>query len=317
MSIGNLHSQEYRNAEAYIKDFEKNETYVKNALIEYSSSIIYDQLDARIEITLNRIYHKLEAINTNLTINDKGFKGDLSLNNAFIKMNNSTISHLKNKSLPIDYNKQKSLDFPDIFKCFKIRQQEINNYYLLIVEYNNSKRNFCMRNKIAKIRYFSKKKIFEHEAHQSFIFFKLNLLDAKLCDLLLTTDIENVRKCFTFLNQICDESIVETEKYKNVLIDQSLNNENIALIQFLIQQNKSLIPLYNNYIQVLNELNILKENLDDNNNEVFLKNYNEKILLVNSTKNLFFDNLSVIQSQKKVLLDKWYLLKNNFLKDKL
>ena len=263
MSIGNLHSQEYRNAEAYIKDFEKNETYVKNALIEYSSSIIYDQLDARIEITLNRIYHKLEAINTNLTINDKGFKGDLSLNNAFIKMNNSTISHLKNKSLPIDYNKQKSLDFPDIFKCFKIRQQEINNYYLLIVEYNNSKRNFCMRNKIAKIRYFSKKKIFEHEAHQSFIFFKLNLLDAKLCDLLLTTDIENVRKCFTFLNQICDESIVETEKYKNVLIDQSLNNENIALIQFLIQQNKSLIPLYNNYIQVLNELNFLLKYLTD------------------------------------------------------
>lgn len=317
LQSGEIKSQNYRTPKAYMNDFEKNESYVKESLIEYSTSVIYNYKDSRTNSTLERIYKKLEAINTNLIKNDFGYLGDTSLRDAFLKMNNSTIAQLKNKSLRLnDIENQKTLDFPEIMKCFALRQQEIINYYSLILDYSNCKRIFSKKNKIETDRYFNNKNLFEYDAHQSLIFFKLNVLDAKLCDLLLTTDAVNVSKCLFYINQVCDESKLQTEKYKKYFIDHSLNNANIEYIAFILDQNEKLIPLYQDYIQLSKKLNILKDNLN-NNNEIEIVNYNEKVRLLNSSKNTFFENFNNIQIQKKELIDKWQKLKSAFFKKNL
>jgi len=317
LQSGEIQSQNYRTPTAYMDDFEKNESYVKESLIEYSTSVLYNYKDSRTNSTLERIYKKLEAINTNLIKNDIGYLGDTSLRDAFLKMNNSTITQLKNKSLRLnDIEDKKSLDFSEIIRCFAIRHQEIVNYYSIIVDYSNCKRIFSKKNKIETDRYFNNKNLFEYDAHQSLIFFKLNVLDAKLCDLLLTTDAENVSKCIFYLNQVCEESKIQTEKYKKIYIDHSLNNANIEYITFLVYQNEKLIPLYKDYIQIVNKLNILKKNLN-NKNEIEIENYNEEVRLLNSSKNTFFDSYNSIQIQKKELIDKWQKLKSNFYKKNL
>lgn len=308
-----ISSQNYRNAQAYIDDFEKNESYVNEYLIEYSSSIIYGYKDARTQATLERIYGKLEAINNNLIKNDIGFQDDISLRDSFLKMNTYTITLLKNSSLRLtDYDFQKTQDFSEIFDCFEKRKQDIINYYSLILDYNNCKRNFSKRNNLKNVRYFVKKNLFEYDAHQSLFFFKMNVLDAKLCDLLKTTDTKYVTKCVFYLNQICDEILIETEKYKKVHIDHSLNNANIELIQFFTMQNESLIPKYINYMQALKEFNIVKANSDTS-----IELYNEKVRILNRTKNIFYDNFNEIQAEKKELIEKWYKIKSNFLKKNL
>jgi hypothetical protein len=91
-------SQNYRNAKAYITDFGRNELFVKESLMEYSTSIIDASPDDRVQTTLERIYKKLEDVNENLTKNDRGVYGDTDLRDAFIKLNNKTITLLKNKS---------------------------------------------------------------------------------------------------------------------------------------------------------------------------------------------------------------------------
>ena len=60
----------------------------------------------------------------------------------------------------------------------------------------------------------------------------------------------------------------------------------------------------------------IKENLN-NNNEIEIDNYNEKVRLLNSSKNTFFENFNSIQIQKKELIDKWQKLKSNFFKKTL
>jgi hypothetical protein len=308
-----IYSQNYRNPKAYIEDFEKNEAFVKESLIEYSSSIIYGYKNTRTQSTLERIYFKLEAINSNLIKNDIGYLGDTSLKDAFLKMNSCTITLLKNKSLRLnDYDYLKTLDFPEILNYFTTRKQDIIDYYALIVDYTNCKRIFCKKNNVITDRYFNKKNLFEYDAHQSLIFFKLSVLDAKLSDLLLTTDYNNTSKCVFYLNQICYETQEETEKYKKVHIDHSLNNVNIEYIDFLLQQNQILIPMYKDYMQISTELNNAKE---DKN--ILVEDFNEKVKSFNFLKNTFFDNLYNIQIKKKDIVDKWYNQKWLFLKNNL
>ncbi|MBP8157979.1 MAG: hypothetical protein KAX93_06350 [Flavobacterium sp.] len=308
-----VNAQNYRNAQAYIDDFEKNESYVNEYLIEYSSSIIYRYKDARTQATLERIYEKLEAINNNLYKNDIGFQGDMSLRDSFLKMNTYTITLLENSSLRLtDYDLQKTQAFSEIFECFDKRKQDIINYYSLILDYNNCKRNFSKRNNLKNVRYFVKKNLFEYDAHQSLFFFKMNVLDAKLCDLLKTTDTKNTTECALYLNQVCEEVLIETEQYKKVHIDHSLNNANIGLIQFLTMQNESLIPKYINYMQALKEFKVVKANSDTS-----IELYNEKVRILNRTKNIFYDNFNEIQTEKKELIEKWYKIKSNFLKKNL
>jgi len=317
LQLGSIQSQNYRTPEAYIEDFEKNESFVKESLIEYSSSIIYDYKDSRIQTTLETIYKKLETINTIIINNDHGYRGDVSLRDAFLKMNSRTIALLKDNSLRLnDYDCISSLSFPEIFSTFETRKQEIINYYSLILDYTTCKRNFSKRNNLKTVRYFNKKNLFEYDAHQSLMFFKLNVLDAKLCELLWTNDYKNVSKCVFYLNQVCEESLDETEKYKKVYIDQSLNNANIEFAIFLKEQNETLIPLYKDYTQALSDFKNLKDDLNTNKN-VSIENYNDKVRYLNATKNAFIDTFVTIQNQKKEYLEKWYKIKRNFLKNNL
>ena len=311
------HAQRYRTAEAYISDFEKNESYVIQSLTEYSSAIINDEKASRVQATLEDIYNRLGNINTIITKNGKGYLGDVSLRDAFLKMNSRTIMLLKNNTLKVTgYETEKNLSYPEIFSVFETRKSEIINYYSAIVDYTNAKRRFSKRNNLTQGRYFSKRNIFEYDAHQSLMFFKINVLDAKLCDLLSTTDDKNVIQCVSYLNQVCRESLILTDEYKNVNIDQSLNNANNDLITFLLAQNETLLPLYADYIQTLSDFNNTKEALQKNENDNIEK-YNEKVRQLDMTKNKFTDSFAAIQNQKKELIDNWLKIKQNYLKKNL
>ena len=311
------HAQRYRTAEAYISDFEKNESYVIQSLTEYSSAIINDEKASRVQATLEDIYNRLGNINTIITKNGKGYLGDVSLRDAFLKMNRRTIMLLKNNTLKVTgYETEKNLSYPEIFSVFETRKSEIINYYSAIVDYTNAKRRFSKRNNLTQGRYFSKRNIFEYDAHQSLMFFKINVLDAKLCDLLSTTDDKNVIQCVSYLNQVCRESLILTDEYKNVNIDQSLNNANNDLITFLLAQNETLLPLYADYIQTLSDFNNTKEALQKNENDNIEK-YNEKVRQLDMTKNKFTDSFAAIQNQKKELIDNWLKIKQNYLKKNL
>ncbi len=245
--------------------------------------------------------------------NDVGYSSDTSLRDAFLKMNSRTIMVLKDNTLSLkDYESQKKLSFPELFSYFETKNQEIVNYYSLIVDYTNAKRNFIKRNKVTTVRYFLKKNIFDYDAHQSLIFFKLNVLDAKLSDLLWTTDDKNVSQCVSYLNQVCQQSQIEIDEYKKVHIDQSLNSANSELITFLLQQNELLIPLYKDYVQTLADSQNGKEAL---NNDI--EKNNETVRQLNVTKNKFIDSFVAIQNQKKALIDHWFKIKHDFLKNNL
>lgn len=305
-----MHSQSYRNAKAYLDDFEKNEFFVHESLVEYSSAVIYDYKDPRKQATLERIYNKLQSINDNLVKNDIGYQGDTSLRDVFLTMNTNTIDVLKNSSLRLtDYEQTKKLDYPEILNCFATRKQNIINYYSLILNYNNCKKSFCKKNNLKTERYFYNKNLFEYDAHQSLFFFKTNVLDSKLCDFLITTEIDNVNQSMCYLNQVCEDNLIETEKYVKVYIDKSLNNANIEFSQFLLKQNEVLLPLYSNYIQAINEFKIAKTNKDTP-----IELYNEKVRTLNRAKNTFYETFHTIQTQKKILVDNWQVIKNNFLK---
>lgn len=309
-------AQNYRNAEAYISNFEKNESYVIESLIEYSSSLINNDKDLRVQTNLESIYKKLENINLIIIKNDVGYSSDTSLRDAFLNMNSQTITVLKDNTLSLkDYESKKNLSFPELFSYFEARKQEIVNYYSVIIDYTNAKRNFSQRNNIVTDRYFGNRNIFEYDAHQSLIFFKVNAIDAKLSDLLWTTDDQNVSKCVSYLDQVCKQSMVEIDEYKKAPIDQSLNIANNELIAFLIAQNELLIPLYQDYSQAQADFKNANEVVDGKNEHS--ENYNSKVTQLNVSKSKFTDKFTAIQNQKKELIEHWLETKRDFLKNNL
>lgn len=312
-----LFAQNYRNAKAYINDFGKNELFVKESLMEYSKSIIDFTPDSRVNTTLERIYLKLEDINENLLRNDKGVDGDMTLRDAFIRLNNKTIELLKNKSLKLnDYQIQSGLDYSEIFKNFAHKELEISKYYAEILAYETAKKEFGLKHKII-IRSFNKRNVFEYNAYQNLIFYKINVLDDKLVQLLKYRDTDKVMECINFMSGIAQESLVKTDLLKDDYEDQSMVEANIEFVNYIIQQNETLLPLFQKYVTVYEDFQKIKKQFLESNTPIKVEDYNAEVRRYNEIKNTFFDALYVNQVKKSDLVKRWYITNSQFLKNNI
>lgn len=312
-----LYSQKYRNTKAYINDFGKSELYVKEALMEYSKSIIDASLDNRVENTLERIYIKLDNINVILLKHDIGIHGDISLRDEFIKLNNKTSALLKNKSLKLnDYSIQSNLSYDVIFDNFSKKENEISNYYADIIYYENFKKQFGLKYNLI-IRNYNSKNVFEYNAYQNLIFYKLNVLDEKLTQLFYFRNADKVDECIAYMDRIIKESLFKTNAIKNDYEDQSLNEINIELIGFFQHQNTTLQTIYTHYIEAYTSFQKEKNLFEETDNVEKIASYNEKVRNYNAIKNTFFDTLYANQIAKKELLEKWYITNSLFLKNNI
>lgn len=315
--ILNGNAQNYRSAKAYINDFGKNELFVKESLMEYSTTIIDASPDSRVQSTLERIYKKLEEININLLKNDIGINGDTDLRDAFIKLNTKTITLLKNKSLKLnDYRVQSGLEYSEIYKNFAYKEYEISKYYSEILNYESAKKEFGLKYKI-KIRNYNKKNVFEYNAYENLIFYKLNVLDEKLTQLFKYRNSKDVVECTNFMTNLAEESLIKTDLYKNDFVDTSLNDINMEFINFMIKQNEKLLPLYQQYITVSEDFQKFKSKFLEENNAIKVEDYNKEVQRFNETKNKFFDTLTENQIAKAELLKRWYVANSNFLKNNI
>ena len=302
-------TQNYRTPKAYIQDFGKNELHIKEALIEYSSTIINLCADSRTQHTLDQLYNKLNKINDNLMMNDIGIKGDTGLRDAFLRLNNNTITLIKNNTFKLnDFEEQSHLEISEILKNFTLKELEIQRYYSEIIAYENIKREFGEKYKI-RIRVNNDKSPLEYNAYQSLIFYKINVLDEKLYRLLLSNNLHEIEKCMDILKMIGEESLVKTNFYKVDNIDPALNDATIDLVKFMVQQNSMLVQLYKDYIKSLNNLIENKNKIEEGNNSV-INNYNKQ-------KNLFDNTFYNIQTLKEKSINRWYNANYVFLKNNL
>ncbi|MEN9336640.1 MAG: hypothetical protein RLZZ500_1627 [Bacteroidota bacterium] len=312
-----LFAQNYRNAKAYINDFGKNELFVKESLMEYSKSIIDFTPDSRVNTTLERIYLKLEDINVNLLRNDVGVEGDTGLRDAFIRLNQKTVELLKNKSLKLnDYHLQSGLDYSEIFKNFAYKELEISKYYAEILAYETAKKEFGLKHKII-IRNFNKRNVFEYNAYQNLIFYKINVLDDKLVQLLKYRDTDKVLECMNFMSGVAQESLVKTDLYKDDYEDQSMIEANVELVNFIIKQNETIQPLFQQYVTVYDDFQKIKKKFLESNEQINVEDYNAEVRRFNEIKNTFFDTLYELQVKKSDLVKRWYITNSQFLKNNI
>jgi hypothetical protein len=289
--------------------------------MEYSLAIMDASSDVRIETTLEKIYNKLENINLNLLKNDIGIgtnnSKDTGLRDAFIKLNVKTITLLKNKSLKLnDYRVQSELDYSEIYKNFSYKESEIAKYYMEILNYESSKKDFGLKHKVL-IRNHARKNVFEYNAYQNFIFYKLNVLDEKLITLFKNRNIDDVAECINFMTSTAEESLIKTDIYKDDFTDKTLNEINIEFINFMLLQNEKLKPLYDKYVTIYNDFQKIKAIYLENNNQIKTEDYNAEVRRYNESKNAFSDALYENQIKKSDLLKRWYTTNGLFLKNNI
>ena len=316
LCAANGNAQNYRNPKAYISDFGRNELCVNETLAEYSAAIVNSDADIRLKSTLERIYSKLEGVNTILLKNDKGIQGDTELRDAFIKLNSKTIALLKNKSLILnDYAAQSALDYPAILRNFAVKENEMTNYYKGLIAYENSKREFALKYGINLRNTTATKNVFEYNAYQNLIFYKMNVLDDKLMALLKERNVNKVTECFNYIATVGAEGYKKTELYKSDFRDASLNNANIEFIAYMLKQKEELLTPYINYVKAAEDFQKTKAKFEKDNNSMSLESYNAEVRNYNKLKNFFFDTLYNIQLSKKKVLDSWYITNSAFLKN--
>lgn len=304
-------AQNYRSPKAYIDDFARNEDFLKESLVEYTAAVINISPDNRAQSTLDRIFKKLENVNTILLRNDKGIMGDVVLRDAFIRMNTRTITLLKNKVLILnDYSTQSALDYPQILKNFAYKEKELANYYKGLIDYENEKREFAQKYNIIIKEEVKTKNAFESNAYQNLVFYRMNVIDDKLAMLLKEKNIDQVKECFAQMQIIAQECIRKTESYKLDFKDTSLNNANIDLINFMLKQKEALLQPYANYVMAATELD--KAKADKNMSDA---TYNMHVKHFNAMKNAFFDTLYAVQLRKKEMLDRWYITNSKWIKN--
>ncbi|WP_396195708.1 hypothetical protein [Flavobacterium sp.] len=308
------HAQDYRFINAYMDDFGKNEMFVKKSLMDYSISIVETQLASRSQSTAGKIIEKLESINVNLRINNKGFENNTLLRDSFIKMNQKTIESLLNGSLILnDYEYQSTLTLDEIGINLSQKESDQANYFGAIKNYESSKKAFGTQYNI-NFKSPVGKNVLEYNAHQNMLFYKINVIDQKLTSVILARDKKGFADCLNSIEIMHQATIVKTTLYNNNFKDNSLNKANIKYSHFINGQKAKFANLFNDYVDEYNVLQALKNSKAPQTNET-VANYNKTVRSYNIKKNSFYEVYNAIQSAKKVLYNSWFVTNSTFLKN--
>jgi hypothetical protein len=309
----NLHSQNYRTIDAYLEDFGKNEMFIKKALMDYTVTIVESQLDSRSKVTSQRIVEKIENINKILKTTDKGFQGNTSLRDSFIKMNERTMQSLKNGSLILtDYDYQSNLSLPEIGENLNRKEQEMMNYYQELENYEKDKKYFgtCY-----KFHFKSPvgKNILEYNAQQNILFYKLNVMDEKLTKVITAMDRKGFMDCMNMIALMHEQIMLKTAQYNNYFRDNSLNEANIEYSTFINNQQAQLADLFNEYVTEYESLQALKNSKAPETNENVAQ-YNQTVRTYNAKKNAFYAVFDKLQATKNTMYNNWFVTNAEFLK---
>lgn len=316
-SFEKLLAQNYRIEYAYINDFGKNEVYIKESIIEYSQSIIDNNSLDRTQAKLNTTLKKLININFILEQNDKGIDGDTSLRDAFMKLNSKTIELLNSKILVLtDYQEQSKLSCSEIVNTFSLKEIELKNYYNELANYENVKKEFGTKHRVI-IRSASEKEVLEYNAFQNFTFYKMNVIDEKLIQLISSNNLEESTICMDFLLQTGQEELQKTEAFSTQFNDNSLGAANKQFIELLQIQKDELIPLFTEFIKIQSDFTATKKQFENNDAGISVEIYNQKVRDYNNIKNAFYDKLYALQDEKSTLITNWHIANSNFLKRNL
>ena len=311
-----IKSAGYRTLKAYIDDFAKNELFIKKSLIEYSNSIIENQLESRSLATSNRITEKLKSINANIKQNDKGFEKNTLLRDSFIKMNEKTIECLSNGTLIMnDYTIQSQNSVTEISQNLKERELALIGYFEELKQFEKSKKEFGKMNNI-NIKNFSGNNVLEYNAYQNVLFYKINVIDEKLNTSIIKVNKDEFIASINALDNAYQEVLLKTSQYKPIFNDTSLNSENIAYSNFIYSQKKKIIPLFNDFANEYAALQKLKK-MPNNNSKESIDRYNLAVKSYYLKKNALFDILDIIQKNKKIMYNNWFVVNRTFLKNNI
>jgi len=307
-------SNEYRTLKAYIDDFAKNELYIKKSLIEYSNTIIENQLESRSVSTSKKIIEKLKNINSIIRQNDKGFEKNTLLRDSFIKMNEKTIECLNNGSLIMnDYVLLSQLSVSEINTTLSKREVALKSYFEELRQFEKSKKEFGRMNNI-KIKSLTGENVLEYNAYQNVLFFKINVLDEKINASIININDNDFKESINALDNAYLDVISKTTLYKSNFVDASLNNENLTYSYFIHSQKKKIIPVFNDFSTAFILLQKLKKTTNNLSQES-IEAYNVAVKSYNLKKNALFDILDVHQKNKKIMYNKWLVVNRTFLKN--
>ncbi len=302
----------YRNIKAYTDDFAKNEMYIKKSLIEYSQSIIENQLESRADATSTRIVEKLKNINNILEKNDIGFQKNTELRDSFMRMNAKTIDCMTNGSLILnDYEAQTAYDVCTIEKNIGQKEANLLDYFRELKNYEDTKVSFGSKYNLTAENVVCDN-LFEYNGYQNILFYKMNVIDQKMIASVNKVNINDFRDCIVASDKLYLEVMEKTNTYKDVYKDNSLNEATIAFANFLKNQNLQIAELFNNFADEYVAFQAIK------NQETYtpesIEQYNNAVRIYNYKKNRVFDTLASIQRQKKQLYNNWYKTNRTFLK---
>ena len=306
------YSQEYRNIEAYMDDFAKNELFVKKSFMDYSVTIVESQLYSRTQYTAERIITKLENLNTQLRKTNKGFEGNTLLRDSFIAMNQKTIDCLKNGSLILDdYDYQSKLSLPEIGENLNRKESQLIAYYEEVKNYENTKKMFAFSYKM----HFTPSKgknILRYNAYQNILFYKMNVIDEKLTAVVTSKDKKGFADCMDMIALMHNEIMAKTAQYKSEFKDTSLNDANVAYSNFIAGQKSTLADLFNQYVDQYNHLQTLKNSSETKES---VTAYNNAVSNYNAAKNSFYAVFNKVQADKGTLYTNWLATNSSFLKN--
>lgn len=284
--------------------------------MDYSNSIIENQLESRSLATSIRITEKLKSINANIKQNDKGFENNTLLRDSFIKLNEKTIECLSNGTLIMnDYISQSQNSVVEISKNLKERELALISYFEEIKRFEKSKKEFGKMNNI-NIKNFSGNNILEYNAYQNILFYKINVIDEKLNASIINVNKDDFAATINALDNIYQEVLLKTSQYKSIINDTSLNSENIAYSNFIYSQKKKIIPLFNDFVNEYTALQKLKK-IPPIDTKESIERYNLAVKSYNLKKNNLFNMLDVIQKNKKTMYNNWFAVNRTFLKNNI
>ena len=309
-----LFSQQYRNINAYMDDFSRNETFLKKTLNDFAVSIANNNLEIRSSTTSLRIISKLKRINLILTKNDKGFEGNTHLRDSFIEMSSKTIECMTNGSLTLDdYVELSKLSLNEIKDKLNFKENNLKEYYAKVLKYENAKKEFSDLFNV-EIKYITDNNILEYNAKENFAYYKVNVADEKFINAVNNNNFEEANLSLEYLKTVCSETSQQVSSIAENITDKTLNTANLAMIQKMELNDTTLFSYFTQFNKISISIENIKKDVSNDPESVSAEEYNRFVTNYNAIKTIYSRAYQNIQEDKKILLDKWQITNSSFLK---
>ena len=314
---------QYANAVQYLEAINQEYNGITTASWDYTRTILYSKSARATEKKRKKLISSIETAEKNIK-KIGPWEGNKDFRDAvlgYLKTSYNVLIKDYENLLTLEDNAEKSYEAME--KYLKAKKEANDKLAVAQEDVQKELESFCLAHKIKLIEEqteISRKLSLANEVYQYYnnmymLFFKANILEVKIIELIEKKDHLAVKKETDNLNNLVEDGLVTLKNYPNYKTDASLISATKNAFVFYVEETEKDFPFIYSFLKEMEEFEKFATDLNANTNrtQADVDLYNKRVNEINVKSQEFNKRVNIMGEKRAQFINQWNQASTTFI----